>query len=73
MTEVLLLSLFQRGLGTHQAADYIPPVSLLIAWSLIDDGQLRTLSKCSAYVQILGRKRLKNVLVRTVMVSVLSC
>ena len=26
MTEVLLLSLFQRRLGTRQAADYIPPV-----------------------------------------------
>ena len=26
MTGVLLLSLFQRQLGTHQAADYILPV-----------------------------------------------
>ena len=51
MTEVLLLSLFQRRLGTRQAADYIPPLgSLLIASSLIDDGILRTLSKCSAHL-----------------------
>ena len=48
MTGVLLLSLFQRRLGTHQAADYIPPV--LIASSLIDDGRLRTPSKCSAHL-----------------------
>ena len=32
MAGVLVLSLFQRRLGTHQAADYIP----LIASSLID-------------------------------------
>ena len=36
----VLLSLFQRLFGAHQAADYIPPTggSLLIASSLIDDG-----------------------------------
>ena len=50
MKGVLLLSLFQRRLGAHQAADYIPPVSLLIASSLIDDGRLRTPSKCSAHL-----------------------
>ena len=47
VTEVLLISLFQR-LGTRQAADYIPPV--LIASSLIDDGRLRILAKCSAHL-----------------------
>ena len=46
MTGVLLLSLFQRRLGAHQAAENIP--SVLIASSLIDDGRLRTPSKCSA-------------------------
>ena len=44
MTGVLFFSLFQRWLGTHQAADYIPPV--VVASSLIDDGRLRTPSKC---------------------------
>ena len=28
MTKVLLLSLFQRWLGAHQAADYIPLLSI---------------------------------------------
>ena len=46
MTRVLLLSLFQRRLGAHQAACG----SLLIASSLIDDGRLRTLSKCLAHL-----------------------
>ena len=32
MTGVLLLSLFQRRLGAHQAADYIPPV--VVCWEL---------------------------------------
>ena len=55
MTEVLLLSLFQRRLGTRQAADYIPLCgSLLIASSLIDDGRLRTLSKCSAHLFLIA-------------------
>ena len=49
MTGVLLLLLFQRWLGAHQAADYIPPVVVCrLAASLIDDGRLRTPSKCSA-------------------------
>ena len=31
MTEVLLLPLYPRRLGTRQAADYIPPVVLMCA------------------------------------------
>ena len=55
MTGVLLLSLFQRWLGAHQAADYIPPFSLLIASSLTDNGRLRTPSKCSAHLFKISR------------------
>ena len=47
MIGVLLLSLFQRWLGAHQAADYFPPV---ITSLLIDDGRLRTPSKSSAHL-----------------------
>ena len=46
MTGVLLLSLFQRRLGgLHSTCG-----SVLIASSLIDDGRLRTPSKCSAHL-----------------------
>ena len=49
MTGVLLLTLYQRRLGTHQASGLHSICgSLSIASSLIDDGRLRTLSKCSA-------------------------
>ena len=48
MTGVILLSLFHRRFGTHQAEDYMPPV--VIASSLINESRLRTPSKFSAHL-----------------------
>ena len=50
MTGVLLLSPFQRRLGTRQATYYIQPVVVCLAYTLIDDSRLRTPSKCSAHL-----------------------
>ena len=50
MTGVLLISLFQRRLGASSSGLHSTCGSLLIASSLIDDGRLRTPSKCSAHL-----------------------
>ena len=39
MTGVLLFSLFKRWLGTHQAADYIPPVIVFVCVEILRPSQ----------------------------------
>ena len=50
MTGILLISLFQSVGSSSSSGLHSTCSSLLIALSLIDDGRLRTPSKCSAHL-----------------------